>query len=90
MTSKITMHTPNRELQARISAEKLAAKVGKRLRALVDGRDDEGRTLARSSADAPEIDGVVYVNDSKAAPGDFIDVRIVRADTHDLYAELDR
>ena len=76
------------EVQARISAEKLAAKVGKRLRVLVDGRDAEGRTIARSSADAPEIDGVVFVDNSNAAPGEFLDVRIIRADTHDLYAEL--
>lgn len=76
------------ELQEDISAELLAAKIGREIEVLVDAVDDEG-TIARSAADAPEIDGLVFVNDYfDAEPGDFIRVRVVDADEHDLYAEF--
>ena len=65
----------------------LAAKIGREITVLVDAVDDEG-TMARSSADAPEIDGLVMLNDfHDCEPGDFLRVRIVDADEHDLYAE---
>ena len=55
---------------------------------LVDAHDEEGCAIARSSADAPEIDGVVYVeNGATLTMGEFAEVRIVAADEHDLYAE---
>jgi ribosomal protein S12 methylthiotransferase len=74
------------ELQAEISAEKLQRKVGGTLTVLVDGIE-EGQAVARSSADAPEIDGVVYVADAKGLkPGDFCEVRVTRAGEHDLWA----
>lgn len=74
--------------QEDISAEKLAAKIGRDLIVLVDEVDDEG-TLARSTADAPEIDGLVYLDGFfDAAPGDFLRVRVIDADHHDLYAEI--
>ncbi|MBW8905604.1 MAG: 30S ribosomal protein S12 methylthiotransferase RimO [Betaproteobacteria bacterium] len=66
------------ELQARISAAKLQAKVGRTLRVLVD---EPG--VARSEGDAPDIDGVVRFKGGK--PGEFADVLIERADAHDLY-----
>ena len=72
--------------QAAISERRLAKKVGRTLRVLVDGT--EGRTaVGRSSADAPEIDGLVYIDKApkQLQSGDFIDVRITRADTYDLY-----
>jgi ribosomal protein S12 methylthiotransferase len=76
------------ELQEDISAELLAAKIGREIEVLVDAVDDEG-TIARSAADAPEIDGLVFINDYfDAEPGDFIRVRVVDADEHDLYAEF--
>ena len=76
------------ELQEDISADLLAAKIGREIEVLVDEVDDEG-TIARSAADAPEIDGLVFINDHfDAAPGDFLRVRVVDADEHDLYAEL--
>jgi len=76
------------EVQEDISAELLAAKIGREITVLVDAVDDEG-TMARSSADAPEIDGLVFVNDYfDAKPGDFIRVTVVDADEHDLYAEI--
>lgn len=75
------------ELQEDISAEKLAEKVGQTLTVLVDAVDDEG-TMARSMGDAPEIDGVVYVDDFfDAKPGDFLTVKITDSDAHDLYGE---
>jgi len=67
--------------QARISAQKLKRKVGKTLRVLVD---EPG--IGRSSADAPEIDGVVHFKGGKA--GEFRHVTIDRADEHDLYGRL--
>lgn len=73
--------------QEDISAEKLAAKIGSEITVLVDEVDDEG-TLARSTADAPEIDGLVYLDGHfDAQPGDFLRVRVIDADHHDLYAE---
>ena len=76
------------DVQEDISAELLAAKIGREIEVLVDAVDEEG-TIARSSADAPEIDGLVFINDYQdAEPGDFIKVRIVDADEHDMYAEI--
>lgn len=73
--------------QEDISADKLALKIDKEIQVLVDEVDEEG-VIARSAADAPEIDGLVYVDGFyDAEPGDFLTVRIVDADTHDLYAE---
>ncbi len=74
------------ELQARISAERLARKVGKTLTVLVDEVDANG-ALARSSADAPEIDGVVRIGTAAhLRAGEFATVRVTRADEHDLWA----
>jgi len=76
------------ELQAEISRARLAAKVGRRLRVLVDEVGAAG-ALARSSADAPEIDGVVRVRDGqRLRPGDFAEVVVEQADEHDLAARL--
>lgn len=76
------------EHQEDISADRLAAKIGTEITVLVDEVDDEG-TLARSKADAPEIDGLVYIDGHfDAVAGDFLQVRVVDADAHDLYAEV--
>ena len=76
------------DVQEDISAELLAEKIGREITVLVDEVDEEG-IIARSSADAPEIDGLVFVNDFfDAEPGDFLQVRVVDADEHDLYAEI--
>ncbi len=79
------------ERQAAISAARLEAKVGTVQRCLVDAVDGE-LAIARSRADAPEIDGLVQIQDGAAAglrPGDFADVRILGSDEHDLYGEVD-
>ena len=72
--------------QAVVSRERLAAKVGRVIDVLVD--DVDGRTaIARSSADAPEIDGVVRVKGAKGAgAGDLLRVRVTGATEHDLEA----
>ena len=77
--------------QAAISARRLQRFVGRRMRVLVDneGRTPEGRKcfLARSSADAPEIDGLVVIHAGRGPKvGEFFDVEIVDADEHDLHA----
>lgn len=75
------------QLQETISEQRLAAQKGRQLRVLVDTVDEEG-AIARSYADAPEIDGVVYINDaSTLQPGDWADVRVIDTDIHDLWAE---
>jgi ribosomal protein S12 methylthiotransferase len=75
---------------ARISEAKLKDKIGKRMTVLVDGVDEEtGKTMARSSADAPEIDGLVFIDAQQDLPaGEFVEVKIIAADEYDLYAEL--
>lgn len=74
-------------VQAEISAAKLAAKIGHQFDVLIDEVDEEG-AIARTYADAPEIDGLVYVSDpGQVAPGDVIRVQITESDEHDLWAE---
>jgi ribosomal protein S12 methylthiotransferase len=74
-------------LSARISAEKLAAKVGSSIDVLVDAVDEEtGGATGRSKADAPEIDGEVHLRDAGGLkPGDIVLARVEDADEHDLY-----
>jgi len=75
------------EVQAAISAEKLRRKVGTDQIVLVD-EVHEDHVIARSAADAPEIDGNVIIDGGwDLDPGDFVEVRIVAADEHDLYGE---
>jgi len=72
--------------QAKISARRLAAKVGRTLEVLVDTVAD-GRATARSAADAPEIDGLVIIEDGRGlAAGEFARVQIVASGEHDLVA----
>jgi len=71
-----------------ISARRLAARVGKTLQVLVD-EVDAGSAIARSEADAPEIDGVVRVSKAgKLKAGDFARVRVTAASAYDLEARL--
>ena len=75
------------QLQEEISGERLACKIGKTMQVLVDEVDEEG-AIARSSADAPEIDGLVYIGNGQTLKvGDFVNVRIINSDEHDLWAE---
>ena len=73
-------------LSARISAEKLAAKVGSAIDVLIDRVDDEGGATGRSKADAPEIDGEVHLRDAGGlTPGAIVTVRVEDRDEHALY-----
>jgi ribosomal protein S12 methylthiotransferase len=75
------------ERTAAISARRLSARIGRRMRVLVDSV--AGTTaIARSEADAPEIDGVVRIAGAPLRPGDWADVEIVAAETHDLTGHL--
>jgi ribosomal protein S12 methylthiotransferase len=76
------------EQSAAISAAKLAAKVGRRMRVLVDAID--GNTaIARSEGDAPEIDGVVHIGRGGKLPvGEFVEVDISGSSEHDLEARI--
>jgi ribosomal protein S12 methylthiotransferase len=74
-------------LQEEISAEKLAKKVGRTMTVLVDDVDDDG-SVARSAADAPEIDGLVYIDDEQLQVGEFVTVKIVDSDEHDLWGVI--
>lgn len=73
--------------QQAISASRLQRKIGTELEVLVDEVDDEG-AVARSAADAPEIDGSVFIGSTHLKAGDKVRVRIVDADEYDLWAEL--
>lgn len=76
------------ELQQQVSIRKLARRVGKEMTVLIDEVDEEGAT-GRSFADAPEIDGLVYLNgETDLKPGDLVKIRIDEADEYDLWASL--
>lgn len=83
------------EVTERISAAKLAAKIGQTIPVIIDevGDPDEDGDIGatgRSQADAPEIDGAVYLRNVPASlqPGDFVRVAIEDADAHDLYGAI--
>ncbi len=74
------------DLTARISAAKLEAKIGRTLDVIIDEADAEGGATGRSQADAPEIDGQVFLRDASGVKaGDIVRVEIEDADEHDLY-----
>jgi ribosomal protein S12 methylthiotransferase len=76
------------ELQGKISARRLKRKLGKTIKVLVD-EVKAGGAVGRSAADAPEIDGVVHIEDgSTLKPGDWVQVKILSSDEHDLWARL--
>jgi ribosomal protein S12 methylthiotransferase len=77
------------QAQAAISRARLAEKVGRTLQVLVDEVQADGTGIARSSADAPEIDGVVFVEpDAALRAGEFVTVRIIGSTEHDLTASV--
>ncbi len=74
-------------LQATISAARLTKKIGMTMQVLVDDVDEDG-AIARSASDAPEIDGLVYIEDGAGLKvGEFVNVRVTDSDAHDLWAE---
>jgi len=76
------------QTQAKISATRLERRIGQEMKVLVDEITDDGTALARSYADAPEIDGVVIIENSAGLEvGEFARVRITDTGDHDLWAE---
>ncbi len=74
------------EVQQRISAARLQAKVGKQIDVIVDEVVEQG-AVCRSTADAPEIDGQVFLdNQTHLKPGDILRVEVEEADEYDLWA----
>ena len=74
--------------QEDISTQRLERWIGRRITVLVEEVDEEG-ALARSCADAPEIDGLVIIpNGEDLQPGEFAEVLVTDCDVHDLYAEV--
>ncbi len=74
------------QAQQALSAARMAAKVGSRVEMIVDEVDDEG-AIGRSPADAPDIDGAVFLNgDVSVAVGDIVTVEVEHAEDYDLWA----
>ena len=74
------------EVQSKISAERLARKIGQTLPVIIDECEDEdGVAIGRTTADAPEIDGIIYVTtDGHLEPGDIVNVRVTANEEYDL------
>ena len=76
------------EFQEDISTQCLEARIGQEITVLVDEVNEEEGAIARSPGDAPDIDGLVIIPEADGIePGDFVRVRVVDCDVHDLYAE---
>ena len=82
------------KVQERVSKKRLARKVGKTVKVLIDAVNVDG-AVARSSADAPEIDGNVFIDwperradQARLKVGEFVNVKVTGSDTHDLWGRL--
>ncbi len=76
------------QVQQEVSAELLAAKVGRTIPVLIDDSDDEG-AVGRSQWDAPEIDGSIFLDGAThLKPGDIVQAKVLAADDTDLWAEI--
>nr|WP_256379514.1 porin [Candidatus Arsenophonus nilaparvatae] len=74
------------QVQQQISKQRLQEKIGSKIWIMIDELDEQG-AVGRSMADAPEIDGVVYLNDEfDVNPGDIFQVLVEHADEYDLWA----
>ena len=74
--------------QEDISTQRLEAKIGQTLTVLVDDIDEDG-AIARSIYDAPDVDGLVYIDNGHDLDiGEWVEVTVTDCDVHDLYAEL--
>ena len=78
------------EVQRMISREKNLSKIGRIMKVLIEGRAEESElvTIGRSQAEAPEIDGLVYIGNAHPEPGEFRFVRITDASDYDLVGEI--
>ena len=77
------------KLQQKISLEVNQSFIGKTIPCIIEAVSSDGQIIARSYADAPEVDGLVYIEtDKNPVPGDIEQVKIVGCDEYDLYGEL--
>ncbi|HEX4896346.1 MAG TPA: 30S ribosomal protein S12 methylthiotransferase RimO, partial [Solimonas sp.] len=77
------------QVQEKISKAKLKRKVGRTIEVLVDEQSEDGVMVGRSWADAPEIDGKVYLScDRPLRPGQIVRAEVIQASAHDLNAEV--
>jgi len=75
--------------QAEISAAKLEQRIGQTIQVIVDGISEDGHALARSKAEAPDVDGWVIIKDQEQlVTGEFVSVKVTGSDDHDLWSEL--
>lgn len=82
-------HDKLMKLQQKISTEINKSFVGQTLPCIIESFTDDGLVVARSQHDAPEIDGVVYIDTKKqVVPGDIEDVLITNSDAYDLYGTI--
>jgi ribosomal protein S12 methylthiotransferase len=87
-TVKEERHARFMATQEAISQKRLASKVGQTMTVLID-EIIEGQAIARSAADAPEIDGLVYIENARHLKvGEFSEVEIIGSDVHDLQARV--
>ena len=78
------------QLQEEIMEEKSRSFLGKTLTVLCCGSDEDGNLYGRSYMDSPDIDGMVFVKDAEAEPGEFLSVKITYTDGCDLYGTLEQ
>ena len=74
------------QVQSKISEERMARKIGSIQKVIIDEPEDEdGVAIGRTTADAPEIDGIIYVTtDAHLNPGDIVDVKVTANQEYDL------
>ena len=83
-------HDKLMKLQQKISTEINKSFIGQTLPCIIESFTDDGLVVARSQHDAPEIDGVVYIDTKKqVVPGDIEDVLITNSDAYDLYGTIE-
>lgn len=84
-------HDKLMKLQQKISTEINKSFIGQTLPCIIESFTDDGLVVARSQHDAPEIDGVVYIDTKKqVVPGDIEDVLITNSDAYDLYGTIEQ
>ena len=75
--------------QQAISAARLEQKIGREIEVIIDEIDEDGVPIGRSHADAPEIDGLVFLNEGDdVRPGQIVKCRVTETSEYDLFAEL--
>jgi ribosomal protein S12 methylthiotransferase len=75
--------------QQEISAQRLQEKVGRRIEVIIDAVDGSNEATGRSTGDAPEIDGTVFIRGSGLATGDIVTATVDEADPYDLWATVE-